>query len=61
MNLSLHICWFFVSSNLSESKLITLLSQIAAALSNAVVIVDLLSGGGNKIVVGFILRKIKFS
>lgn len=57
----MNICWFFVSSNLSESKLITLLSQIAAALSNAVVIVDLLSGGGNKIVVGFILRKIKFS
>lgn len=57
----MNICWFFVSSNLSESKLITLLSQIAAALSNAVAIVDLLSGGGNKIVVGFILRKIKFS
>lgn len=57
----MNICWFFVSSNLSESKLITLLSQIAAALSNPVVIVDLLSGGGNKIVVGFILRKIKFS
>lgn len=57
----MNICWFFVSSNLSESKLITLLSQIAAAPSNAVVIVDLLSGGGNKIVVGFILRKIKFS
>lgn len=57
----MNICWFFVSSNLSESTLITLLSQIAAALSNAVVIVDLLSGGGNKIVVGFILRKIKFS
>lgn len=57
----MNICWFFVSSNLSESKLITLLSQITAALSNAVVIVDLLSGGGNKIVVGFILRKIKFS
>lgn len=57
----MNICWFFVSSNLSESKLITLLSQIAAAVSNAVVIVDLLSGGGNKIVVGFILRKIKFS
>ena len=49
----MNICWFFVSSNLSESKLITLLSQIAAALSNPVVIVDLLSGGGNKIVVGF--------
>lgn len=58
----MNICWFFVSSNLSESKLITLLSQIAAALSSAVVIVDdPLSGGGNKIVVGFILRKIKFS